>query len=92
MKDAWVLRLKPEIAKEHHEGKTLYLTDETFDFLTENLQEAEVFFDKEGAEKLFKDHEKFMFERFGSDAICNFGYSNISKNFDWVPVEVEECK
>ena len=90
-KEAWVLQLKPEAAEEDYEGKTLFLTDdEDFDFLTEDLQKAQLIFDKEKQIKWFKAHEKHIFEEFGPGGVCNFGYTNISKNFDWVPVEVEE--
>lgn len=91
-REAWVLQLKQEVAKADYEGEVLFLTDseETdYDFLTENLQEATLFYDKEKAIEELKSYEKIMFEKFGPDAICNFGYTNISKNFDWVPVDVE---
>lgn len=91
IKDAWVLQLKPEIAKEDYEGETLFLTDdeECDDFLTQNLQKATLIYDKDKQIKQFKAHEKIIFDSFGSNAVCNFGYTNISKNFDWVPVDVE---
>lgn len=94
-KEAWVLQLKSEVAKEDYDGEVLFLTDseETYyDFLTENLQEATLIFDKEKEIEYLKAYEKHMFEKFGPNAICNFGYTNISKNFDWVPVDVEETE
>lgn len=92
-KEAWVLQLKPEVAEEDYEGKTLFLTDdEGFDFLTEDLQKADLFYDKEEAIKDLKFYEESIFDLFGPDAICNFGYTNISKNFDWVPVDVEDAE
>lgn len=88
--EAWVLQLKPEIAKEEYEGKVLFLTDdEDVDFLTENLQRAELIFNKEKEIEWRKAYEKSIFDRFGPNAVCNFGYTNISKNFDWVQVDVE---
>lgn len=91
-KEAWVLQLKQEVANADYEGEVLFLTDseETdYDFLTENLQEATIIFDKEAEIERQKAYEKYMIDRFGPDSICNFGYTNISKNFDWVPVDVE---
>ncbi|MEK4148949.1 hypothetical protein NST02_17960 [Robertmurraya sp. FSL W8-0741] len=90
IREAWVLQLKPEVAIEQYEGKTLFLTDDDeIDFLTENLQKAELIFDKEGEIERQKAHEKIITDRYGLDSVCNFGYTNISKNFEWVPVEVE---
>ncbi|RST57642.1 hypothetical protein D5F11_021520 [Siminovitchia terrae] len=90
-KDAWVLRLKPEIAEEHHGNETLYLTDdEELDFLTDDIQKAQLVFDKEKEIESMKTHERIILEKFGPGAICDFGYTNITKNFDWVEVEVEE--
>lgn len=91
IKDAWVLRVKSEVAEEHHGNEVLYLTDdEASDFVTDNIQEAQLIFDKEKEIESMKAHDKYMFERFGPNAICNFGYTNIMKNFDRVPVDVEE--
>ena len=93
IREAWVLQLKPEVAKEQYEGKTLFLTDDDEkDFLTKNLQEAQLIYDKEKEIECRKAHETLMFDRFGPNAVCNFGYTNISKNFDWVQVDVEEEK
>lgn len=90
MENAWVLQLKPEVAKNQYEGKTLFLTDKGIDFLTEDLQKADLIFDKDAEIENQKAHEKYIFGIFGTDAICDFGYTNISKNFDWVSVDVEE--
>jgi len=92
-KEAWVLQLKPVIAEEYYQGMTLFLTDdEDFDFLTEDLQKAQLILDKEKEIEFLKYHEKSIFDMFGPNAVCNFGYTNITKNFDWVPVDVEESE
>lgn len=89
-KEAWVLRLKDDSKEDYMIGE-YYLDDkgEEFDFLTQELNKATVFDDKERAIKNFKLYEKEMFETFGSDSICNFGYTNIMKNFEFVEVEIE---
>ena len=66
--------------------------EEGIDFLTEDLQKADLIFNKVAEIEWQKAHEKNIFERFGADAICDFGYTNISKNFDWVSVDVEESQ
>lgn len=91
-KEAWVLQLKPEVAKEDYEGEVLFLADDQADFLTEDLQKATLIHDKEKQIKWFKAHEKQILDSFGPGGVCNFGYTNISKNFDWVPVDVEEVE
>lgn len=83
----WVLRLKEDISKEHHEGKTLYLSDDdSEDFLTEDLQNAEVYVNKELTIENMKKHEENILSQFGSNSVCNFGYTNMMRNFDFVEV------
>lgn len=96
MRDAWVLRLKEE-SKEPEMVGDYYLTDDEdidteYDFLTNDVNEAQLVYDKEKQITVFKKHEEFMKNKFGEHAICNFGYSNIMKNFEWVEVEVEELE
>lgn len=89
-KDAWVLRLKDE-SKEDYMTGDYYLDDEgeEFDFLTQDLNKATVFDDKERAIKNYKIYEKAMIKKFGPSAICNFGYTNIMKHFEFVEVELQ---
>lgn len=92
-KKAWVLQLKPEIAKEHYDGKVLYLAAFEYttdnDYLTENIQEADVYLDREKAIQNMKNLEEFIYKKFGPNAICTFGYTDISENFDWVEIELK---
>lgn len=88
-KDAWILRLKDESKEEGMTGE-YYLDDEgeELDWLTQDLNKATVFDDKERAIYNFKLYEKAFVEKFGADAICNFGYTNIMKHFEFVEVEI----
>lgn len=89
-KEAWVLRLKDESKEEGMTGEYYLDYDgEELDWLTQDLNSATVFEDKERAETNFKLYEKAIFEKFGAGAICNFGYTNIMKHFEFVEVEVE---
>ncbi|NEY20515.1 hypothetical protein G4D61_11165 [Bacillus ginsengihumi] len=89
-KDAWVLRLKDE-SKEDYMTGDYYFDDkgEDVDWLTKDLNSATLFEDKECAIKNFKLHEKTIFDKFGKGAICNFGYTNLMKHFEFVEVEIE---
>lgn len=94
MKDAWVLRLKEE-SKESEMVGDYYLTDNEdidteYDFLTIDLIEAQLIYDKEKEIANFKKHEEIMKNEYGENAICNFGYTNIMKNFEFVEVTVEK--
>lgn len=94
MKDAWVLRLKEE-SKEPEMVVDYYLTDKEeidteYDFLTSDLSEAQLIYDKEKEIASFINHEEKMKNEFGENAICNFGYTNIMKNFEFVEVTVEK--
>jgi len=86
MKDAWVLRLKDE-SKDGETGDWYYADDNEFDdFVTQDLNDATIFKDKEQAIKEMKDHEASIKKQFGEDAICNAGYTNMMKHFEWVEV------
>lgn len=94
MKDAWVLRLKEE-SKEPEMSGEYYLTDSEdldteYEFLTNDINKAQLIDDKEKQIESFKRHEEIMKKSYGENAICNFGYTNIMKNFDFVEVTVEE--
>lgn len=87
---AWVLRLKEEISSTEYDGRPLYLCDdESIDFLTAELSSAEVIYDKDAEIKGMKYFDEYMIGQYGEDSIRNFGWENISKNFDFVKVEVE---
>lgn len=93
-KDGWVLRLKDESKEDGMEGDFYYCDDEDSEFLVEeylvqDLNGASIFYDKDAAIAHLKWHEKQIFERFGKDAICNAGYTNMMNNFEWFEVEVE---
>ncbi|KMK77612.1 hypothetical protein [Alkalihalobacillus pseudalcaliphilus] len=92
-KDAWVLRLKDESKEEGMLGD-YYLDEdgEELDWLTQDLSSATIFDNKKEAIEEFKLYEKLIFDNFGEDAICNFGYTNIMGNFEFVEVEVTEAK
>lgn len=90
-KDAWVLRLKEEFKEEGMTGDFYFDGDgEELNWLTQDLNKATIFEDKEQAIKNFKLHEKAIFEKYGTDAICNFGYTNIMKHFEFIAVEIIE--
>ena len=88
---AWVLRLKNDFREDWmEEGQDYYLNDKEEDeFLTDDLQQAVIIKDKEVQIQEFKDHENYMIERFGDNAICNFGYTNIMKHFEFVHVDIK---
>lgn len=91
MKEAWVLRLKSESKEEGMTGDYYFDNDgDELDWMTQDLNEATLFMDKEAAIKNFKNYEEAIFQKFGEGAICNFGWTNISENFDFVEVEVSE--
>lgn len=91
MKTAWVLRLKKDIARIEFDGQDMFLCDdESIDFLTNDLQQATIIYDKEKQIEDFKRHDKAIIDKFGEDAVRNFGWENISKKFDFVKVGLEE--
>lgn len=90
-KTAWVLRLKKDIAKVEFDGQDMFLCDdESIEFLTDDLQQATLIYDKEQYIKETKAYDKFMIERFGKECIRNGGWEHISKHFDFVEVMLEE--
>ncbi|MBM7633857.1 hypothetical protein [Geomicrobium sediminis] len=78
-------KLKEVLERRRQWGKT---RDSDFVWLTQNLNKATVFEDKEKAIEEFKYHEKMILEMFGEGAVCNFGYTNIMKHFEFVEVEI----
>lgn len=89
MKDAWILRLKDEAKESDMPGEYYFNSDgEELDWLTEDPSDANIYDDKEKAIEMFKAYERGMIEKFGAEAICNFGYSNMMENFEFVEVEV----
>lgn len=91
-KDAWVLRLKEEVKDENLLNGEWYFNsrDEANDWLTTALYRATLYFNKEQAIEDFKNYEQAMIDNFGNHAICNFGYTNIMNNFEFVAVTVSE--
>jgi hypothetical protein len=91
MKDAWVLRLREE-SKEEDMTVDYYLAaedSEELDWMTQDLSKALIITNKESHIENLKIHEQLIHEQFGEDAICNFGYTNIMKHFEFVEVEFE---
>lgn len=90
MDGLWVLRLKDEAKEEWMSGEFYFDdSDEGDCFLTQDLNSATVG-NKEKTIEEMKKHEKLIFEKFGKEAVCNFGYTNMMKNFEFVEVEVYE--
>lgn len=90
MKDAWVLRLREESKEEGMTGDYFLEADgEELDWLTQDLNKALIIEDKESHVENLKIHEQLIYERYGKDAVCNFGYTNIMKHFEFVEVEFE---
>lgn len=86
-KQAWVLRLKEEISNKEYDGVSLYLCDnESIDFLTNDLQQATIIYDKEHYIQETKDYDKHMIDKFGKDAVRNGGWEHISEHFDFAKV------
>lgn len=84
--EAWVLRLKDEF---NDEEVARYYADNDDMELTDDLNEANIIFNKEDAENWMKNWEKTIFDEYGKDAICNAGHTHMMKHFEWVEVEVE---
>ncbi|WML38689.1 hypothetical protein RCG19_15990 [Neobacillus sp. OS1-2] len=89
MKDDWVLRLREESKEEDMMGDYYLAAEdsEEFDWLTQDLSKALIIANKESHIENLRIHEQLIHERFGNDAICNFGYTNIMKHFEFVEVE-----
>lgn len=88
IEQAWVLQLKDEF---NELDRPQYFADEGDDELdlVDDLRKAERYKNKEVAEHWMKRWEEAIFEKFGEGAICNAGYTNMMKHFDWVEIEVE---
>ncbi len=88
--DAWVLQLKEEISNEHFDGEILYLAEDFDEELTDDLNRAEIYYDKEEIIEFMKEHDAILIREYGENSIRNFGWENISKNFNFVEVTVDE--
>ncbi len=88
-KVAWALSLKDEF--NDSEVPQYYADDEDLE-ITEDLSKANIINDKDAAEDSMKKWEKFIFEKYGKNAICNAGFTHMMKHFEWVEVEVEELE
>lgn len=88
MKDAWVLRLKEESKESDMVGDYYFLDDDESDWITNDLNKATIYYDKDYTMEGLKKYESIMIGMYGEDAIVNFGYTNMMKNFDFVEVEV----
>lgn len=89
MREAWVLRLKDE-SKDGQTGEFYYSDENEFDdFVTQDLNDATIFKNKEKAIREMKAHEAVIKKEFGDDAVCNAGYTNMMRLFEWIEVEVE---
>lgn len=88
VKDAWVLRLKEESKDSDMQGDYYFRDNDESDWITEDLQEATIYDDKDAAIEIMKLHEKIMLEKYGEDAIMNFGHTNMMEHFEWVEVEL----
>lgn len=84
--EAWVLRLKDEF----NDSKVpqYYAEDEDVE-LTDDLNQANIIYNKDEAQNWMKKWEEAIFSKFGKDAICNAGYTHMMKHFDFVEVEIE---
>lgn len=93
VKDAWVLRLK-EDSKAFDMVGDYYFNDngDDEDWVTKDLNEATIYYDKNYTIEGLKKYESIMKREHGKDAIVNFGYTNMMKNFEFVEVEVEESE
>ncbi|MCM3567876.1 hypothetical protein [Neobacillus mesonae] len=90
MEDAWVLQLKDE-SKDGLTGAWYYADNNEFgDFITQDLNDATIFKNKEKAIREMKAHEAVIKKEFGDDAVCNAGYTNMMQHFKWIEVELHE--
>ncbi|MEK4713448.1 hypothetical protein [Sporosarcina sp. FSL K6-5500] len=90
VKDAWVLRLKEESKEIEMIGDHYFRDDDECDFVTDDLQEATIYYDKDYTIEGLKKYESIMIRNYGKDAIVNFGYTNMMENFEFVEVTVGE--
>ncbi len=89
IKQAWVLQLKEEF---NDSDRPQYFVDNDELELVDELHKADRYKNKEVAEHWMKRWEELTFEKFGKNAICNAGYTNMMKHFEWVEIEVEEIE
>ena len=91
MQEAWVLRLKYEAKETGMVGDYYFNVDDgENDWVTDDLQKATIYPDKEREIETMKSHDKYMAARYGEDAIRNYGYINMMKNFEFVEVELSD--
>jgi len=88
MKTAWVLRLKDESKEEGMTGEFYYQDDE--EGVTDDLQKATLYNDKEQEIEYMKKHEETIIRRYGKDSIINYGYTTMMKHFEFVEVTLED--
>lgn len=89
-KKAWILRMKEEVSISEYDGSPYYLCDdEATEFLTANINKAEIVYDKDAEIQYRKKYDVFMIKKYGVDSVRNYGWEYISKNFDFVEVGVE---
>lgn len=90
VKRTWALRLKDESKEEGQLGE-FYFQDDA-EGVTDDLQEATLYNDKEQEIEYMKKHEEFIIRRYGEDAVINYGYTNMMKHFEFVEVEVVDVE
>lgn len=84
----WVLKLRDSARDEDTAtGDWFYKEGDAFE-LTDDVNKAECYEDKDAEIAFMKSHERRTKERWGDDAICNYGYTNMMRNFEFVEVEV----
>lgn len=90
VKDAWVLRLKEESKDSDMVGDYYFNDngDDDSDWVTNELSEATIYYDKNYTIEGLKRYERILIDHYGQEAIVNFGYTNMMKNFEFVEVEV----
>lgn len=93
MKDAWVLRLKDDSKEPGMTGKYYHeVNGEELEWITDDLQKATIYEDKEKEIELMKEHERTLISRYGDDAENNFKYTNMMKHFEFVEVELVDVE
>ena len=91
-KTAWVLRLREEAKLENMTGNyyfSLFGTEEGYNWLTRDLDEAELYEDKEAAIQEMKDYESLLLDEYGIDSPMLFGYTSTMKHFKFVEVDMD---
>lgn len=85
LKTGWILQLKKKY--QENQDVDFYYCEGTDDDLTDDFKRAHLFNDKEMSIEAMKEYEKNIKIAFGNDAICNAGYTNMMKHFEFVEVE-----